>query len=257
MHKNVFLVVFLLSGSIYAGEKFAVALPAEPKDQVTSNWGHEEFNSTLPDDVVKLIMTEAILGNKVSELGLRTETRQVNPKNQVTSYEEQLKDRRYQPNSAEFQRFINNLVDHLSEAIQNHASRLKLAEDGFVGVTKSMVSFAQNEQDEYDKALAHYQSLPSSTQIQNSLDSVINRLFFNLGTKLSPEIRKKFDDIFREFRSLNIENPEQIIATALRSGVISALNMLQMMIHQTKQHIEHQAKQHMEQQRLAEIENKK
>ena len=87
-------------------------------------------------------------------------------------------------------------------------------------------------------------------RFSSRVDTSGNIEFSNLGNRLSPEVRKKIDDILRDLHLLRIENPEQIIVNALRLGVTSALNMLQMMINQARKQME-------QQQGLAQIENKK
>ncbi len=238
MKKSIFLIYVFFFGSIYSSENLTVALPEQPLDEASSNWGHEEFNSILPDYLIHLIMTEATLGNKVSEQGLRTEKRKANPKHQVQAVEGMLKQRGYKPGSPDYHTFLNNLADDYNDLIQRHAARLTLAEEGFVEVTPSMVNLTQREESDRQKKAERYNSLPFSTKFSTKFQQFAqpaSRLFQQITSNIDPKTVETLNSILAELRQLSIQNPEQVVIDAMRTGVGNALNMLKSYIHSLKQ----------------------
>ncbi len=236
MNKNLFLSIVLFVASIYSAENLPmVALPAQSEGQNVSDWGHEEFHSILPDHLIHLIMAEATLGNEVSKQGLRTEKRQADPKFQVQAVEGMLQQRGYQPNSASYQTFINNLVEQYNESIQNHAEKLALAETGFVNVSDSMISLAQRKEKDRNEELVRYNSLPFSTKFQKFAQPRAATFLNAITPNVDSETVKILNEIVAELRQLSIGNPEQVVMDALRSGVSYGLNMLKNYIKSIKQ----------------------
>ncbi|MBP6892110.1 hypothetical protein KBB68_00870 [Candidatus Babeliales bacterium] len=246
MNNRIYLIVILTFGSIYSAdsvEKFAVALPAEPTDQiasswdvvalpteptdqVASSWNYDEFDSILPDYLVYLITTEAIFGNEVTRNGLRSEVRQADPVLQVKAVEGMVEQRRYAKNTKDYETYICGLTDKYVELLKNHTERLAIAEDGFDNVTESVVNFLKRKKDDEDKEAVRYKALSFWTKFKLFVKPRWDNFLNDTTSNFDPATKRAMNETMEELNSLSIPNPKEIIMNVMSVGLNKGLNIL-------------------------------